>query len=65
MQCGVGLRFSRDPFVPSRFVVVVVLPNGSAARHGQIQAGDRLIEVDGRDVFNFSHAELSELVRGP
>lgn len=59
---GVGLQLQRDD--QSRSIVVVGVLEGSPAATGGMQAGDRILLVDGQSVDRLSITGVSKLLRG-
>jgi len=59
---GVGIEIHVDP--ETRGVIVTAALPGTPAQRAGIRPGDRLLEVDGRDVATANLEEVSRLVRG-
>ena len=59
---GVGIRLRRDN--SSRLVVIVETFTGSPAATAGLQAGDRLLMVDGQSTDLLTIDEISQLIRG-
>ncbi|XP_041119209.1 partitioning defective 3 homolog B-like [Polyodon spathula] len=64
-----GLGFTvvtRDSSVhgPGPILVKNILPRGAAVKDGRMQSGDRILEVNGRDITGKSQEELVAMLRG-
>ncbi|MBN3274222.1 PAR3L protein, partial [Polyodon spathula] len=64
-----GLGFTvvtRDSSVhgPGPILVKNILPRGAAVKDGRMQSGDRILEVNGRDIAGKSQEELVAMLRG-
>ncbi|RMG12170.1 MAG: PDZ domain-containing protein [Cyanobacteria bacterium J055] len=59
---GIGLQLTQDDGTRN-IVVSEPIPNSPATRAG-LQAGDRLLEIDGRDTVGMSVEQAASLIRG-
>jgi C-terminal processing protease CtpA/Prc len=64
---GIGIRFgySEDDSESSPVFILVVHPNGPAARTGHLEPMQELISVDGWSVYGQDLATIAQHVRGP
>ena len=64
---GFGIEFETAGLNDSgpQLVVQSILPGGAADADGSVQAGDRLIAVDGVSVCSLSEEQLIQAVQGP
>ncbi|KAK3853339.1 hypothetical protein Pcinc_040121, partial [Petrolisthes cinctipes] len=63
-QASLGLTIVGGADTPLRCVVVQeVFPDGLVAQDGRLQAGDQIIEVDGKDMTSASHQQVCEALR--
>lgn len=59
--CGIGVNISS---VAGKIEIVNVI-EGTPAQNANIQAGDIIIDIDGKDASGLSISEVANLVRGP
>ncbi len=62
-KAGVGLIFKSD--LNDIIRVSAVVPDGPAARTGQVHVNDKVLEVDGKNVFRKPLVQWKHLVVGP
>ncbi len=58
---GVGLTIG----VKDKYITVVAPVKGSPAARAGIKAGDRILRVDGNDLYDVSSDKAAEMIRGP
>ena len=61
---GPGGIHARMAYSEENGVRVVDVPPGSAAEHGGLQVGDRILSIEGTPVTNLAYQEVVERLRG-
>mmetsp|Transcript_11314 Transcript_11314/g.17800 ORF Transcript_11314/g.17800 Transcript_11314/m.17800 type:complete len:158 (+) Transcript_11314:2-475(+) len=62
---GVGIVFREDKTRGNGLFVVALAAGGPAQCSGKIRAGQKLLEIDGKDVSTKSAAEIAPIILGP